>query len=327
MTVTTFTESYDVKTRFFDQINLAYYPTENWKAFVGHRYLGGRNAIALGSEFAQPLGGGVVGSLFVEARFADHDFPSIWGGLRFYFGQSDTPLIARHRRDDPPIWSADSLFSILNNHSTSASGVSNQTSTSATSSSSTQFCLPPRPFLVGGFCEVSLCCFTATTQVLMADGSSRPIAAVKIGDQVLGENGEINRVIDIETPVLGHRKLYAFNDGPAFVTPEHPFVTRAGWKSIAPEATFAENNNLSVGALKVGDELVKLGKVMARAEPISVAYGGMVQAPSVEVQIETKFSAIESMTPHDGDASMTVYNLRLDGNHTYFANDYLVHNK
>src|SRR6476620_10455140 len=98
--------------------------------------------------------------------------------------------------------------------------------------------------------------------------SALVFAAVKIGDQVLGENGEVNRVVDIETPVLGNRKLYAFNYGLAFVTAEHPFMTRAGWKSIAPEATFAENNNFSVGALRVGDELVKLETVTTRAEPI-----------------------------------------------------------
>jgi hypothetical protein len=170
-------------------------------------------------------------------------------------------------------------------------------------------------------------CFTATTQILMADGTTRPIAAVKIGDEVVGENGEVNRVVDIETPVLGSRKLYAFNDGPAFVTPEHPFMTRAGWKSIAPEATFAENGDLSVGALKVGDEVVRWETVTTRAKPMPVAFGGMVQSPRVEVLVETKFSPLESTTAHEGDPSTMVYNLRLDGNHTYFANNYLVHNK
>lgn len=178
-----------------------------------------------------------------------------------------------------------------------------------------------------GTCTGTCSCFTATTQVLMADGTSRPISAVRIGDEVLGENGEVNRVVEIEAPVLGTRKLYAFNDGPAFVTLEHPFMTRAGWKSIAPEATFAENNRLSVGALKVGDELVNLETVTARAKPLSVAFGGKVQAPAVEVLIETTFSPLRSVVPHTGDPSMSVYNLRLDGNHTYFANNYLVHNK
>jgi len=177
-----------------------------------------------------------------------------------------------------------------------------------------------------------LSCFTAPTQILMADGTTRAIAEVKIGDLVLGEHGEVNRVVDIETPVLGPRKLYAFNDGPAFVTAEHPFMTRAGWKSINPEATKAENGNLSVGALKVGDDMVWLETVTTRVKPQTVAFGRMVQASyvqasSIEVLVETKFSALNSTTPHDGHPSMIVYNLRLDGNHTYFANNYLVHNK
>jgi outer membrane immunogenic protein len=170
-------------------------------------------------------------------------------------------------------------------------------------------------------------CFTATTQILMADGTTRPIAAVKIGDEVLGENGEVNRVIGIETPILGLRKLYAFNEGPAFVTPEHPFMTRAGWKSIAPEATFAENGNFSVGKLNVGDEIVRVETVTTRAKSMTVALGRMLQARPVEVLVQTKFLALEAITPHGGDPSMLVYNLRLDGNHTYFANNYLVHNK
>jgi len=169
-------------------------------------------------------------------------------------------------------------------------------------------------------------CFTAETRVLMADGSSRPIAAVKVGDEVMGADGAVNRVVAIETPALGHRKLYGFNGGPAFVTPEHPFMTRAGWKSMAPEATFAEHNSFRAGALEVGDELVRLEAVTTRMRPVSVAFGGAMQASS-EVVIETNFAPLESTVPHDGDPFMTVYNLRLDGNHTYFANSYLVHNK
>jgi hypothetical protein len=84
------------------------------------------------------------------------------------------------------------------------------------------------------------------------------------GDRNLGEHGEVNQVVDIETPILGPRKLYAFNDGPAFVTAEHPFMTRAGWKSIHPEATKAENDYFSVGTLKVGDDMVRLDLQYAR---------------------------------------------------------------
>jgi hypothetical protein len=142
------TNSYDIKTRFFDQVDLAYYPIDNWKAYVGHRYLGGLNAAAFGTEAALPLGHGLMASAFVEGRVGEQDFHGIWGGLKLYFGQSDKPLIARHRRDDPPVWSGDSLFSILNNQSSSVTGGSIQSSTS------TQFC-NPNESLIGGTCGPS----------------------------------------------------------------------------------------------------------------------------------------------------------------------------
>jgi hypothetical protein len=138
-TVNALTQGYDIKTRFFDQINLKYYFTDNWAGYVGHRYLGGKNAFAVGAETAINLGRGVMGSLFVEARAGEHEFNGVWGGLKFYFGQKDKTLIQRHRQDDPPIW--DTLHSILNNYNTSGS------------STSTQFCpggFPPS----GGSCEI-----------------------------------------------------------------------------------------------------------------------------------------------------------------------------
>jgi intein/homing endonuclease len=60
---------------------------------------------------------------------------------------------------------------------------------------------------------------------------------------------------------------------------------------------------------------------------MSVAWSGAMQASAVEMLVETQFARLESAVPQDGDPFTTVYNLRLDGNHTYFANGYLVHNK
>ncbi len=109
----TLVQSYDVKTRFMDQVNLKYYFTDNWDAYVGHRYLAGKNALALGSEMAVPLGRGVMASAFVEGRVGSGNFEGIWGGLRVYFGQKEKSLIRRHREDDPTTW--DTLFSIIGN--------------------------------------------------------------------------------------------------------------------------------------------------------------------------------------------------------------------
>jgi hypothetical protein len=90
---------YDRQTRFFDYLDLSYYFTENMKLGIGHRYLSGKNALALRGEWAAPLGGGRMGSLFVEGRVGEDDFKSIWAGLRVYFGTKDKSLIRRHRED------------------------------------------------------------------------------------------------------------------------------------------------------------------------------------------------------------------------------------
>jgi len=118
------TDAYSVRTRFFDEINLKYYVTDNFNAYVGHRYLGGKNALALGSEYAFGLGHGVMASAFVEGRAGEGNFNGVWGGLRFYFGGHDKPLVARHRQDDPNVWGPDSLFGITNSQSGSGSGSS-----------------------------------------------------------------------------------------------------------------------------------------------------------------------------------------------------------
>ena len=113
--ITSSTDTVDIRTRFFDQINLAYYFTDYLKGFVGHRYLGGKHAFAVGAEYGMPVGGGKMAALFVEGRAGEDNYRGVWGGLRFYFGQKDKSLIQRHRQDDPFMeWMPESLLSITN---------------------------------------------------------------------------------------------------------------------------------------------------------------------------------------------------------------------
>ena len=92
------------RTRFFDQVNLAYYPIDNLQLYVGHRYLGGKNAAAFGGEWGIPMSHGVMAALFAEGRVGEDSYHGSWGGVRFYFGQKDKTLIRRHREDDPTNW-------------------------------------------------------------------------------------------------------------------------------------------------------------------------------------------------------------------------------
>ena len=119
-TTTTFSESYDIKTRFFDKIDLAYYVTDDAKVFVGHRYLGGKNALALGGELALPSTDQTKWAAFLEGRAGEGDFHGIWGGIRVYWGQSSKSLIARQREDDPNNYLPETLFSITNSQTQSS---------------------------------------------------------------------------------------------------------------------------------------------------------------------------------------------------------------
>jgi hypothetical protein len=139
VTTSSFTEGFNVKTRFFDQVNLKYYFGDNWAGYVGHRYVGGKNAVAVGAEAAIGIGRGLMASAFIEGRAGGSQSQSVWGGLRIYFGQKDKTLIRRHREDDPPIW--DTLHSIANTYNSSSS------------SSSTTFCTPPQQLQPNGTCE------------------------------------------------------------------------------------------------------------------------------------------------------------------------------
>jgi hypothetical protein len=184
-----------------------------------------------------------------------------------------------------------------------------------------QLGLPLRdPCNHGGQCGggPSNSCFTGDTRVTLADGEEKSIEGVRTGDLVLGRSGRANRVIGIERPLLGDRKLFAFNGGAPFVTAEHPIMTTAGWKAIDPEATAAENPFLVVGRLMLNDVLVIL-------KECAVAVGAAESAEIVEPVLES-ISLIRLEESH-ADPGMPVYNLLLDGDHTYFANGLLVHNK
>jgi len=155
-------------------------------------------------------------------------------------------------------------------------------------------------------------CFIAGTLVTMADGSHKVIEKVLIGEQVRGLDGIVNTVMEYNRPplaisALGEvRKLYSVNEEKAFFTDEHPFYTTTGWKSLNPKATQAELNPYTVvypelvetTVMKVGDKLV--------------TENGMVEIKSIE--------------EYDADFYTQLYNFILDGDHTYRANGYVVHN-
>ncbi len=136
-------------------------------------------------------------------------------------------------------------------------------------------------------------CFLAGTPILRADGSAVDIAAVRAGDEVLafGEDGATVATVVREVLELGaesHRVL-TVGDASLAVTDEHPFLASEGAFRLARE-------------LRPGDRVFAFDGV-----------GGLI--PRVVTAVR------EVLGP------VTVYNLRTNAPHTFFAAGIAVHNK
>lgn len=284
---------------FYGIASLRGYLTDDLALAVSAHYAeGSGTAVSVGAEFQPGLDSLPGLAVFADATAGKNDFMQALFGVRFYFGTPKS-LIDRHRRDDP----VDNL--VQNAVATSLV----PTTTSSSSSSVT-----------------AACCFAAGTLVQMADGSVRAIETIVAGDCVIGADGEINKVHAIEAPLLGERRLYGFNGGRGFVTAEHPLKTADGWKAI--DATLADLSHPGmprVGTLEAGDRLVLLAGVSRCAIPMAV--GSDIGGPVYETVCETTLVLVESISADEGDPAQQVYNLRLDGNHSYFADGFLAHNK
>lgn len=164
------------------------------------------------------------------------------------------------------------------------------------------------------------CCFRAGTRIRMADGSQRPIETLRPGDLVQGRHGRANRVLALERTRLGRRRLWSINGSRPFVTAEHPFLAEDGWRAIDPEAGAREAPGLAIAPLRRGDRLVRLHV------PAALRVVGD-DAPAFQPEPVERLETVRVLLAITGDPELPVYNLRLDGDHTYVAEGWVVHNK
>jgi prepilin-type N-terminal cleavage/methylation domain-containing protein len=87
-------------------------------------------------------------------------------------------------------------------------------------------------------------CFSPETPILMADGTTKRISEIRIGDSVLGEDAEGRRVANTVVWTFMHNGSYEMLrvNGSLLVTPVHLMSTYRGW--------------VAAGDLRVGDLLV-----------------------------------------------------------------------
>lgn len=158
-------------------------------------------------------------------------------------------------------------------------------------------------------------CFAAGTQVSLSNGDTKNIEDIVVGDEVLGWNGEslepaFVTAIDHRHNVSSHAEackslgdepsLYTINDTGLEFTPEHPFLTKEGWKSLVPNPNDAPyKTEQEPMVLQVGDSILRNGEW----EEIDTI--GIVRSIPEE----------------------RVYNITVKGLHSYVVNGVVCHNK
>lgn len=129
-------------------------------------------------------------------------------------------------------------------------------------------------------------CFSGDTEVLMADGTSRAIRDVRVGDRVATRRSERDSTL-VSASVLSTHELqedgYLLINGSVKVTPEHKLFVNGAWKAA--------------GDMVIGDQMTG-------------SDGNAIPVRSLEWN----------------RGIMTVYNLTVEDAHSFFAGGILAHN-
>jgi|GEM_PF-5615037 len=149
-------------------------------------------------------------------------------------------------------------------------------------------------------------CFVKGSLVTLESGIKIAIENIKIGDRLKGHT-TINTVVDFDHQMLdnGNRQpnLYGINSIGRLMTSEHPIMTKAGWKSVDPSETSRlepQIANIIIGKLEINDSIL------------------------LE---DNSYLDIDSIEQYDNQPQQLVYNFKLNGDHTYYVNGILAHNK
>ncbi len=152
---------------------------------------------------------------------------------------------------------------------------------------------------------IVICCFVKGTKITMFDYTTKNIEDVKIGDIVITYNEETKlqepgEVTNIASPVKNNIVEYKLsNDVIIKSTTCHPYwVIGKGWSSFDKELT-KKLYDFDVEQILENDILLTIDNKEVIVDKIT--------------ELITK--------------EVTTYNLEILGNHTYYANGILVHNK
>lgn len=152
------------------------------------------------------------------------------------------------------------------------------------------------------------CCVSGDSLIAMADGTTKQIKDIVVGDKIMSYNFDTKQMepTTVEALTKIHRTQIVhitFADGTMLkITPDHPMFSERGWICYDTEAGNAHyfEINLEEQGTQVGDMLLSLS-LMFDKEIVDIEYFD--------------------------NTDIDVYTLTAAGNHNYFVQSVLVHNK
>jgi hypothetical protein len=161
-------------------------------------------------------------------------------------------------------------------------------------------------------------CFLAGSIVHMADGTTKWIENVQVNDLIIGAFGEINKVLFLHRPLLGTSQMCCLN-GEHHTTTHHPHVSLnkqfyCGEPDKVSTLTYGHTHKVIDEQGNVVDQMLHgLNK-----ERIHTLHTG------VELKTITGSTIVHSIEVYSMDENTQLYNLVVDGSHTYHVDGYAV---
>ena len=161
-------------------------------------------------------------------------------------------------------------------------------------------------------------CFFHDALVTMADGSTKKIEDVRVGDMVLGAFGEHNQVLALHRPLLGKNTMTNINND-HHTSSHHPHIsTDKKFYTVKPALVMSDTYGKSHEVLD--ENMVPYQRFLAGLKPGRVLQLELgIQLKTVDGSREVTFLDTYEMAPET-----QLYNLVMGGSHTYHVDGYAV---
>lgn len=166
--------------------------------------------------------------------------------------------------------------------------------------------------------DVSYGCFLEGAPVTMADGTTKPIESVVVGDVVRGAFGELNTVEALHQPLVGASRLCNINNEHRSTT-HHPHISADKKFYVVDPAILA---NMTYG--KKHTVILADGSTERRTMPGVAKERLLKLTEGIVLQTVTGPRAVTSITYEPISPFTKVYHLVVGGSHTFLVEGYAV---